>query len=152
MDSKGTVLFFGMGRGHMRLFRKESSATSRSASSGTGAHSAGSADGSVELEAKFRALHFVRVTLGAQTEMRLQQRVAPDGKMYDNTFLGSELVSWLIRKTICKNAQEAMHVGSKLVLFGLIARVGDEGSEMFTCNLAPYQFTFTPAEYEIEPM
>uniref|UniRef100_A0A7S0ZGV4 DEP domain-containing protein n=1 Tax=Timspurckia oligopyrenoides TaxID=708627 RepID=A0A7S0ZGV4_9RHOD len=96
---------------------------------------------SVDLEQKFRDLHYVKVSAQAKSEMSLKTRECL-GTQVSETFLGSDLVSFLIKTRYCKSAAEATHVGSKLLLYGLIYRVGDEQSETFTCSFSPYKFTF----------
>eukprot|EP00183_Erythrolobus_madagascarensis_P000463 CAMPEP_0185850716 /NCGR_PEP_ID=MMETSP1354-20130828/4752_1 /TAXON_ID=708628 /ORGANISM="Erythrolobus madagascarensis, Strain CCMP3276" /LENGTH=145 /DNA_ID=CAMNT_0028551429 /DNA_START=140 /DNA_END=577 /DNA_ORIENTATION=+ len=99
------------------------------------------------LEQRFRDFHYVNISARAHSELPLETRTVGCTE-HEETFLGSQLVYWLRTSKMCGSLEEAMHVASKMLIFGLISRIDDPLSEIFVCSLSPYRFNFEKTAYE----
>mmetsp|Transcript_7667 Transcript_7667/g.16360 ORF Transcript_7667/g.16360 Transcript_7667/m.16360 type:complete len:126 (-) Transcript_7667:328-705(-) len=94
-----------------------------------------------QIDEKFQDFDYQKALKRARKKMKLKPR-AVDDVLFQNTFLGHELVAALIEQKICQEASEAMYVAEKLLENHLIVQPGKDtpAASHFTCTLSPYAF------------
>lgn len=94
-------------------------------------------DGSIE--EKFRDVSYADIERKLRRRIKLKER-SVGNVTYTGTFLGNDMVGWLIESKVCASRQEALFVCGQMLREGHIYRVEDNDGDEFVCNFQPYKF------------